>query len=254
MTQYRFLSLALSLLVAVAASFPASPGYASNHGVFGSEETQEIERIVQDYIRNNPEVIVDALRQLEERRRLAEAEQSQRQIAQDREALINDPDSPVGGNPNGDVTVVEFFDYRCPYCKTVAPALAQLIEDDANLRFVYKEWPILGPVSLVAARAALAAREQGLYTEFHDRLMGVSGQLSEKTIFDIAEDTGLNIERLREDMESPEIEAILQRNAELAARLRITGTPAFVIGDVIVPGAIELTDLKALVEEARSGG
>lgn len=254
MVQYRFLSLALSLLVALAASSAASPVHATNHSVFGSEETHEIERIVGDYIRNNPEIIVDAFRQLEDRRRLAEAEQLQRQIAQEREALINDPGSPVGGNPNGDVAVVEFFDYRCPYCKVVAPALARLIEDDANLRFVYKEWPILGPVSVVAARAALAAREQGLYVAFHDRLMSGSEQLSEKMIFDIAEDTGLNVEKLRQDMELPEIEAILQRNAKLAARLRITGTPAFVIGDVLVPGAVELSDLKALVEEARSGG
>jgi len=241
-------------ILAVATSIAALPAYASSHGVFDLEETSEIERIVGDYIRNNPEIIVDALRQLELRQRQAEAQEVERQIALNSEALLNDPGSPVGGNPNGDVTVVEFFDYRCPYCKAVSPSLSQLLKDDGNIRFVYKEWPILGPVSVIGARVALATRKQGMYGEFHERLMGVAGQLSEAMIFDIAAELGLDIDRLREDMDSPDIEDMLRRNAKLADNLKITGTPAFVIGDVLVPGALELSDLKALVEQARSDG
>ncbi len=254
MVRRRTTTVIFGFILAVAASLAALPVYASSHGVFDLEETSEIERIVGDYIRNNPEIVVDALRQLELRQRQAEAQEVERQIALNSEALLNDPGSPVGGNPNGDVTVVEFFDYRCPYCKAVSPSLSQLLEDDGNIRFVYKEWPILGPVSVTAARVALAARKQDMYEEFHERLMGVSGQLSEVMIFDIAADLGLDIDRLREDMDSPDIENMLRRNATLADSLKITGTPAFVIGDVLVPGALELSDLKALVEQARTDG
>ena len=144
---------------------------ASTHDVFTPEERQAFEGIVRDYLLNNPDVILDVLNILKERQRLAASQQSQQQLVTRREDILNDPGSPVGGNPDGDVTIVEFFDYRCPYCRTVAPRLAQLLEEDEGIRFVYKEWPILGPVSEVASRAALASREQGLYEEFHEALM-----------------------------------------------------------------------------------
>lgn len=253
MFQYRLATFALGLIIVVMTGLAVSVR-ASSHGAFNSEETTEIERIVRDYIRKNPEIILEALQELEERRRLAGAEQARQQIALNREALIDDPGSPVGGNPEGDVTIVEFFDYRCPYCKAVTPQLTRLLKEDTNIRFVYKEWPILGPVSVVGSRAALAARNQGKYTEFHDRLMGSSGQLNEQRIFQIAEDLGLDMDRLRSDMGSPKIDDILRRNNELASKLQITGTPAFVIGEALVPGAVELSDLKALVMQARTGG
>ena len=250
MSTHRPLMSGLFIALMVGASSVSA--HASSHTVFSTEETAEIERIAREYIRNNPEIILEAIRQIEQRRRLAEAEQVQRQIALDREALVNDAGSPVGGNPDGDVTVVEFFDYRCPYCKAVAPRLAELLRKDAGIRFVYKEWPILGPVSVVGARAALAAWKQGKYVEFHDRLMGVSGQLSQPRVFEIASEIGLDLERMRKDMASDEVAGILKRNAELASRLKISGTPAFVIGDVLVPGAVSLEELESLVSEARS--
>ena len=167
--------------------------------------------------------------------------------------ILNDPGSPVGWNRDGDVTIVEFFDYRCPYCRAVAPRLAQLKKEDRGIRYVYKEWPILGPASKVAARAALAAWKQGRYEEFHEALMTYPGQLTEKGVFKTAERVGIDVDRLRQDMEAPEIAQALARTQQLASALGITGTPAFVIGNELVPGAVSLEQLKLFVRRARKG-
>jgi len=252
MKRCQFLSVLT--LVGALVGFHSTPVQATTHGAFGEEERLAIEVIVRDYILSNPEIIVEALRGFEERQRLADVERAQRRITESRDDLQNDPSDPIGGNPDGDVTVVEFFDYQCPYCKVVAPRLTQLLQDDSDIRFVYKEWPILGPVSDIAARAALAARMQGDYVAFHDRLMTASGRLTEESIFRAAEELGFDIQQLRRDMAAPEIDEIIRRNRALADRLGISGTPAFVIGDVFVPGAIGLAELRALVEQSRRDG
>lgn len=231
-----------------------SRAIASTHDVFTPEERQAFESIIRDYLLKNPDVVLDVLNILQQRQRLAAAQQSREQLAGRRDDLLNDPDSPVGGNPDGDVTIVEFFDYRCPYCRTVAPRLAQLMKEDQEIRFVYKEWPILGPVSEMAAKAALASREQGLYEEFHKALMTYPGQLTADTVFQLGDRVGLDESRLRQDMEAPAIEDSLARTRALAAALGITGTPAFVIGDQLVPGAASLSDLRNLVKRARDKG
>ncbi|MEX0696252.1 MAG: DsbA family protein [Dongiaceae bacterium] len=197
---------------------------------------------------------LDALRALERRPRHLDPTQFRRQVAAHRDELLHDPGSPVGGNRGGDVTVVEFFDYRCGYCIAMAPRLETLLEADHGLRFVYKEWPILGPMSEFAARAALAARRQGRYEDFHSALMRLRGRLTEATVFNAARRLGLDPERLRADMKSPEIDRVLRDNRALAAELGITGTPAFVIGDRLVPGAVPLGELKAVIAAARSAG
>lgn len=242
-------AIALSALVTLV----ASPASASQHPIFDAEQEDAIERILRSYILSNPKILLKALQDLEKRRRQADARQSQQRIATNRDELLSDPASPVGGNPEGDVTVVEFFDYNCPYCKSVAPRLAKLLESDGNIRFVYKEWPILGPASEVAARAALAARKQGKYETFHRRLMNLKGGLAVEVILDAAKSVGLDLARLEKDMASAEISEIIGRTRKLADSLGITGTPAFVIGDVLVPGAVKLADLKALVAQARGG-
>ncbi len=224
---------------------------ASTHNVVTPEERKAFEGIIRDYLLNNPDVILDVLNILRERERFSAAQQSRQQLAARREDILNDPGSPVGGNPEGDVTIVEFFDYRCPYCRAVAPRLAQLLEGDEGIRFVYKEWPILGPVSEVAARAALASREQGLYEEFHEALMTYPGQLTEDTVFQLAERVGLDERRLRRDMEAAKIEESLARTRALATDLGITGTPAFIIGDRLVSGSVSLSGLKLLLTQAR---
>lgn len=216
-------------------------------------ELDPFEQRVRDYLLNNPEVILEAMQILQERQRAAEAEKLERTIAERREEILNDPDAPVGGNPAGDVTLVEFFDYNCPYCRKAAPTVAELEEADASLRIVYKEFPVLGPASTFAARAALASRKQGKYGQFHNALMQGDGRLTEDTVMEIALAVGLDVERLEQDMQEPAIQDAIARNARLANALGITGTPSFVIGEQIVPGAADRTALQSLIERARRG-
>jgi protein-disulfide isomerase len=166
--------------------------------------------------------------------------------------ILRDPDSPVGGNPLGDVTLVEFFDYNCPYCRRVAPILEEIEQADPTLRFVYKEFPILGPNSLFAAQAALAASRQGKYIAYHKAMMRASDPVTTESAIAIAASLGLDVERLRKDMQDPEIANEIDRNLELAQALRINGTPSFVIGENVFRGALDTATLRALVERART--
>jgi protein-disulfide isomerase len=211
----------------------------------------QVEEIVREYLLNNPEIIVEAIEKLEARQRQAQQADQRSAIAAHREQLQRDADAPVAGNPNGDVTMVEFFDYRCPYCKQVAPTVAQLLKEDGKLRFVFKELPILGPDSVVAARAALAANAQGKYMAMHSALLRYRGTYDEATVMRIATEAGLDTARLRADMAKPEIEAMIDRNRGLARALSVTGTPAFIVGDKVVPGAANLETLRTLIAEAR---
>ena len=161
--------------------------------------------------------------------------------------------SPVSGNPKGDVTLVEFFDYQCGYCKQSLKPVRDLLETDRQLRVVWKEFPILGPVSRFAARVAMASKKQGRYLEFHGAVMGSRGKLTEDRVMAIAGSVGLDIQRLRRDMEDPAIENYLDETIRLARVLGIRGTPAFVIGDTLVPGVVGGARLKEFIAKARSG-
>ena len=160
----------------------------------------------------------------------------------------------MGGNPDGDVTLVEFFDYRCGYCKQFAPLLTSIMKQDPKLRVVYKEFPVLGPDSFRAAQAALAARDQGYYLEFHEALMAADAPLTDKAVMTVARAVGLDVDRLKRDMETPKVLNILGNNHRLAEALAIDGTPTLIVGDSIVRGAIPMADLAALIARARSGG
>jgi protein-disulfide isomerase len=197
--------------------------------------------------------VIDALKAGQEKLKAKEAEEAKAEIAKRRDELLRDPASPVGGNPKGDVTIVEFFDYRCPYCKQMEPGLEALLKEDPKLRIVYKEFPILGPESLVASRAALAALKQGneKYLRFHATMMNAKGQINEDVILKLAGDSGLDVARIKTDMSAPEIETLIKRNYELADSLDIKGTPAFVIGDSLTPGAVDIATLRRLVAAAR---
>jgi protein-disulfide isomerase len=214
---------------------------------------EQIEQIVRDYLMREPEVVYQALEELQRRQAAAETERRQTAIVDNREQLINDAGDPVAGNPDGDVTVVEFFDYQCTYCRQVVQSVRELIDEDQQLRVVFKEFPILGEASLVAARAALAAREQGdeLYMPFHLALMG-SRDLSLGAIMKLAEQVGLDTERLQADMRAPAIDRQLQANYTLAQKLGIEGTPAFVVGEEVIPGAVDKRRLAGLVEDVRA--
>jgi protein-disulfide isomerase len=238
-------------MVVLAALFAMST-YGIADAVEPALSREATEEIIRDYLLKNPEIIEQALRTLEERQRKAERQESQKALTAHREELLSDPRSPVGGNPRGSVTVVEFFDYRCPHCKHAAPDVKKLAQEDSDVRIVYKQFPVLGPDSELAARAALAAHAQGKYAALHDALLAASGPLTLPAILKLAGPAGLDVAKLQADIETPEIRATIERDRALAAALGITGTPSFVIGSELVPGAVDLATLKALVAEARA--
>ncbi len=214
-------------------------------------EREVLNQIIEDYIRNHPEVIIESLRSMEERQRQAEADHRRQIILARGEALERDPTSPVFGNPEGDVTIVEFFDYRCGYCRRMMPTIQKLLEEDTNLRWVMKEFPILGPESLYASRAAVAAQKQGKYQEFHLALMSDGVSVTQENVDRIAALLGLDMEQLKADMDSEETKEILANNQRLARELGISGTPSFVLGEEFLPGAVPEEQLRALIERQR---
>ncbi|MEH2506687.1 protein-disulfide isomerase [Bradyrhizobium sp. AZCC 1578] len=211
----------------------------------------EFDQRVHDYLMAHPEVIMESVNRLEASAR-EKAETDIQMVLQARaDEVFRDPDSPTSGNPNGDVTLVEFFDYNCPYCRQVAPVVTKAQQADSQLRVVYKEFPILGPNSTVAAKAALAAHKQGKYVEFHRALYQLRGAVDDSKAMEAAAAVGLDIERLKTDMEDSKIQASIQKNLALAQALRINGTPGFVIGDQILRGATDLNTLQTWIRTAR---
>jgi protein-disulfide isomerase len=233
--------------LAIAPGLGGSPARAQAPAV----PREAIEQVIRDYLLNHPEVIVESLRRAEQRQREAARAQARAAVQAHRRQLLEDPGSPVGGNPAGDVTVVEFFDYRCPHCRRMLPVVKALLAEDRGVRLVYKEFPILGEESVIAARAALAARGQGRYGEAHDRLMVEAGPLTRAAVLATLASIGLDAERLRADMDTPEVVALIQRELALAQALGIDGTPAFVVGGELVVGAVDLGTLRDLVNRAR---
>lgn len=220
---------------------------------FTDDQRAELDEAIRAYILANPEVLIEALSMYQDQQAVAEADRQRQQVIARQDELYNTPGTPFLGNQAGDVTVVEFFDYQCGYCKRVVGDVFQASEDDPGLRIVFKDFPILGPTSVVAARAALAAREQGLYIPFHNALLSYQGGLTDDTVFQIAAAVGLDVDRLRADMDDPAIMRELQANIELAQAIGVNGTPAFVIGEQVVPGAISLQMLQQLIAGQRSG-
>lgn len=211
----------------------------------------QIESIVRDYLLREPKIIYQALEELQRRQTEAAAARQREAIISNRSSLLEQPTTPIAGNPDGDVSLVEFFDYQCTYCRRVVSSMQALLEEDRNLRIVFKEFPILGEDSVRAARAALAAARQDRYLPFHFALMRAR-DLSLDGIMRVAEQVQLDTEQLARDMDAPEITAEIQANFQLARQLGVEGTPAFVVGETLVPGAVEKTRLVQLIEEARA--
>lgn len=210
-----------------------------------------VRELVLETIRENPEIVMEAVAILESRQADVLAEAQAQVLDTERDLLERDPNAPVLGNPDGDVTIVEFFDYNCPYCRGVKPEIEALLAADPNVRLVYREWPILGDGSVFAARAALAAREQGLYEEFHRALMDLNGRAEETSVIRVAESVGLDIAQLRRDMTAPQVDTHLATSMRLTQALGFNGTPSFVIGDALVPGLVDVKQLQTLVAESR---
>jgi protein-disulfide isomerase len=182
--------------------------------------------------------------------------QQQKAISKNADAIVRSPVTPVAGNPNGDVSVVEFFDYNCPYCRRALPDVLKLINQDGNVRLVLKELPILSDDSVAAAKLALAANKQGKYFEMHQKLFSESGRANKDMALRIAKELGLDIAQLQRDAENPDIKKALNENKELAVKLDLEGTPMFLIGDRVIGGAPDdlFDQLKAKVAEVRQNG
>lgn len=209
---------------------------------------EQVKLLALEAILENPQIIMQAVAILEQRERERAASGANTVRLQ----LEQDPNSPNLGNPDGDVTVIEFFDYNCPYCRKAGQTVQELLASDANVRVIYREWPILGEDSVFASRAALAARAQGKYEEFHWALMNGEGRASEASILKLARHLGLDVEKLQADMTSPAVEAHIAQSNALARTLGFTGTPAFIVGDRTAPGMLSTDEITAMVAEARA--
>jgi protein-disulfide isomerase len=208
-----------------------------------------IEQVVRDLLRREPELVMEALQALQAKREAEEAQKAKQAVSANAEALKGTP-AEVAVNPDGDVTLVEFMDYHCGYCRRMMPSLRDLVEKDKGVRFVLKEFPILGPDSVVAARAAIAARNQGRYWDMHLALME-SEDISLEGVRAVGQQLGLDMAKLEADMNAPETEKVLGDDMQLARQLGLGGTPAFVLGGEIIPGAVPLEQLEGMIADIR---
>jgi protein-disulfide isomerase len=209
----------------------------------------EIEQIVRQYILRHPEVLMESVRAYQERERVAAQQRSREAVAKRRE-LFEDTVSPVAGKADAEIRIVQFFDYNCGYCRRVSPTIAKLLEERPDVQVIFKELPILGPESHLAARGALAARKQGGYLEFHRALMDLKSPANAAAIEETAGKLGLDFSRLKAAMESPEVQAMLAENQRLAGAIGVRSTPSFVIGNEVVSGAMDLAGFQALIAKA----
>ncbi len=237
----RVLVIALLAVASVAAAGAAE---------FTPAQRAEMIEILREALRTDPTILRQAIDALQADEGRAQAEATRAALAAERARLV-DPADAIGGNPKGDVTIVEFFDIRCSYCRRLEPVMAELLRQDRNVRLVYKDLPILGPASTLGAKALIAAQGQGAYEKLRDALMKVGPEPTRESIRAEAQRLGLDGEKLLRDMESPAVQARITVNLALAQRLNIRGTPAMIIGDTLIPGAVELADLRQAVAAAR---
>jgi protein-disulfide isomerase len=246
------LALGTALPTAVAQEDAPQSTAESLEDPFTDREEDAVKGLVREYILENPQIIAEAVQILRQREQQAQADR-QKAAVEAQTAALNDPGAlPVLGNPEGDVTVVEFFDYNCPYCRGVAEDVLETVKADGNVRLVLKELPILRDSSRVAAQAAIAAAQQDAYEEFHRRLMTEVTKINRKNVFALAGRMSLDVEQLKTDMQSQATKRTLQASFQLAQNLEIRGTPAFVVGEKVVPGAVDADRLKDLIAEARA--
>lgn len=216
-----------------------SPSIAADTSMFNDAQKRGIEQIVKDYLLQNPQVLVEVQTALEQKMAKEEAERTKSLVAENAKDIYRHPDAPVAGNPNGDITVVEFFDYNCGYCKRGFHNIRELIEKDKNVRVVFKELPILSKDSEDAAKIALAARAQGKYWELHQAMIESKGRVTEASALDMAGKLGLDVEKLKADKDSDAVKGELARVEALARKMSISGTPHFLVGSEAIGGAPE---------------
>jgi len=239
-------ALVLAALLAIGRA-----GHADTPGKFTPEQRAEIVTILREALAADPTILRDAIEALQRDEAHKEEVASRAAIAQMRDALLHTAGDPISGNPKGDATIVEFYDVRCPFCRGMLPIEAELLRRDHNIRVVFKDIPILGPGSRLAARAVLAAQRQGGYEKLHDALMAGTPNIDTEVVHAAALKVGLDWARLQRDMEDPAIQAQLDANLKMAHTLHIDGTPTYIIGEQMLSGAVELADLQNAVAAAR---
>lgn len=233
----------------------------STFAAFSADQQKEIQSVVADYLKSNPQVIITALQEFQ-KKQMQDADKTikstQKDASQYVKALFHTTNDPVAGNPDGTITIVEFFDYQCPHCVDMNPTLTNAIKNNKNLRVIFKEFPIRGPLSEFASRAALAANMQGKYVPFHDALMATKQPYTQESILAAAKSVGLSVDQLQKDMQSKAVTDQLQNNIKLAQDLKLLGTPAFFVGKTdastssnidYIPGEMTIEQINAAIKK-----
>lgn len=233
----------------------ALPGFADGLTDMTDAERTAFRAEVRAYLMENPEVLVEVMNELEAREQVAAMERDQEMLAAQSDAIFNDAASYVGGNPEGDITVVEFIDYRCGYCRKAWQEVDQLVEGDGNIRFVLKEFPILGEQSVLASRFAIAVLQlhgNDAYKQAHDALLSMRADTTPEALVRVASDMGLEPQPIMDRMNAPEVTKVIEDNHRLAQTMDISGTPTFVVGGTMVRGYVPLDAMQQIVEEQRA--
>jgi protein-disulfide isomerase len=244
--------IALAALLALV----GGPALAQSNAL-SDPQKKAVEQIVRDFLLTNPEVIQDAIGELERRQQEAQKTAQQGALASEKNTLLHSPRGNIVGNLSGDVTLVEFFDYNCGYCKRALADVRTLMKADPKLRVVLKDFPVLGPESVEASRVALAAKQQlsgDKLFDYHTRVMETRGRVNGERATTVAKEMGLDMARLQKDLNHTEVRAALEENMTLADKLGLTGTPAFVIGNEVVSGAVGIEPLRKIVANTRQCG
>jgi protein-disulfide isomerase len=249
MIPFRPLALAFALTLAI---MPTLGRAADPAPALTAEQSAAVDKLIHDYLLNNPKVMLEALERADAAAKADEANAARDEIVKRRDELDNDPTSPVIGNAKGDVTIVEFFDYRCPYCKATAPTVEQLLDEDKGIRLVLKDYPILGKDSVFASRAALAVAKHGKYAEFYKAMFALKTPVDETSTLGVVKAIGLDPVQVKKEMEASEIDVILKHNYELGRAVGADGTPAYVIGGSISAGALTGEELRAKIAAVRA--
>jgi protein-disulfide isomerase len=243
---------ALFATLVAAALLVAAPASAQS---FSGDQKHEIEGIVKDFLVQHPEVLKEAMEAMDKQQQEAQAEKARSTIRDNNATLFNSNHQVVLGNPNGNVTMVEFFDYNCAFCKRALSDMLDLLKTDSNLKFVLKEFPVLGEGSVEAAHVAVAARMQDptgkKYIEFHEKLLGGRGPADKAHALAVAKDVGFDIARIQKDMDSDEVKKTIDEDMKLADALGVSGTPSYVVGEELVVGAVGLDELRDKIKAER---
>lgn len=252
---FRRAGLALGL-VGLAVSLAAIPVKAQTQPLT-PEQHKAVVDLIRETLLKNPELIQEALIELERRNTVAQAEAQRSAVATEKDKLVDPATSVIAVNPQGDVTLVEFMDYNCGFCKRALDDVRALAKDDPKLKIVIKDFPILGPDSVEASRVAIAVKNQlqgPKYWDFHNKLMATKGRVNGAKALEIAKDSGADVERVRKEMDAQATKAVIEDTIALGDRLGLTGTPAFIVGDEVVFGAVGSAALKAKIDAVRKCG